>query len=170
MITLEPFTTSDFEQLISWINNPELLFTIAGYDLSFPLTADQLNDYLKSENSHAFKLIDAGSGNTVGHAELLVKEGGRCKIDKLIIGDQSIRGKGIGQASVNALLKYAFEQLGSAEVELNVFDWNVAGIRCYEKCGFSINPGHSKTFEFDDKSWVAHNMIISRPRWMETTA
>jgi len=50
-----------------------------------------------------------------------------------LIGDISNRGKGIGQQVIDELLKFSFGKIGVREVELNVYDWNIAGIKCYEK-------------------------------------
>ena len=62
---------------------------------------------------------------------------GTCKIDKLLV-DPSHRGKGLCPQVINKLLTYAFDKLPVHTVELNVFDWNTAGIRCYERSGFSV--------------------------------
>jgi RimJ/RimL family protein N-acetyltransferase len=40
---------------------------------------------------------------------------------------------------VNLLLVYVFSNLNRTEVELNVFDWNITAIKCYEKVGFVKN-------------------------------
>jgi RimJ/RimL family protein N-acetyltransferase len=97
-----------------------------------------------------FILVDTREDRIIGHAEILVKEDGLCKIDKLFVGDKSIRGQGIGQSAINCLLRYAFGKLNAKVVELNVFDWNVAGIRCYEKCGFITNEGKTQIFRIEN--------------------
>jgi RimJ/RimL family protein N-acetyltransferase len=125
MIRLEPFGQEDFATLISWIDNRELLVTIGGDAFSFPLTEDQLKSYLKDENSHSFKVIDASSNATIGHAEILWSGDDLYKIDKLIIGEVANRGKGIGQEVIRELLAYCFTILNAKVVELNVFDWNM---------------------------------------------
>lgn len=167
MVLLENFTESDFDQLIAWVDTKELLVTIAGTDLMFPLTSAQLLAYLNQENSHSFTMVDGSTKRRIGHAEILVKDEGLCKIDKLLVGDKSIRGRGIGRAAVNALVDYSFESLGADVVELNVFDWNVAGIKCYENCGFSPTPNSSLVFEVDGNRWTAFNMRIYKERWIE---
>jgi len=38
MITLEPFDREDFERLINWVDNEEILVQFGGPIFSFPLT------------------------------------------------------------------------------------------------------------------------------------
>ena len=165
MISLLPFTESDFDLLISWIDSEELLITIAGTDLTYPVTHDQLSAYQKLEDSHSFTIVETVSGKKVGHAELVLSGKGIYKIDKLLVGDRSLRGKGLGEAIIRELLQYAFTKLAASTVELNVFDWNIAGIRCYEKCGFVFNTQKSKSFQAGDKTWLAVNMVIDKQDW-----
>jgi len=165
MITLEPFQESDFDALISWIDTKELLVTIAGNVFTFPVTHDQLQKYLEDNKSVSFTIRDGNSNNAIGHAEIVLATDGTCKIDKLLIGDKSQRGKGIGEQVMNELVRYAFEQLPVHTVELNVFDWNKAGIRCYEKVGFIMNPGKVMYFEVNGESWLTLNMILTRDSW-----
>lgn len=144
MIKLEPFSKSNFDNLISWIDNKELLLTIAGNVFSYPLTSEQLQTYLDDKNSHSFNIVDLSQNKIIGHAEIVLSSENIFKIDKLIIGDNSNRGKGIGQKVINELLNYSFTELNAKTVELNVFDWNIGGIKCYEKCGFVMNLKNKK--------------------------
>jgi len=162
MITLEPFTEKDFNQLIAWVDSNELLITIAGSYFSYPLTIDQLHRYLLDEKSHSFNIVDTDINTIVGHAELVNMGNSIYKIDKLLIGDKQQRGKGIGEKVMQLLVQYAFKKLNAATVELNVFDWNTSAIRCYEKVGFKNNPAKSVTFKVGDKEWLALNMQINK--------
>ena len=164
MIQLEPFLPSEFDRLISWIDNEALLITIAGNEFTFPLTQEQLQRYLLVSDSHLFNAVDATDNNVVGHAQLILSGERMYKIDKLIIGDKTNRGKGTGQAVINALLIYAFEDLNAEIVELNVFDWNIAGIKCYEKCGFKVVPEKKQVFKVGDESWITINMVVRKMR------
>lgn len=158
LIQLEPFSTSDFDRLISWVDSPELLLTIAGTVFTYPLSAAQLHAYLADPKSNSFNIVEQDTKKVIGHAEIITMGNGVFKIDKLLIGDTSIRGKGIGQAVINQLLNYSFSVLNAATVELNVFDWNIAAIKCYEKCGFQINREKQSTFQMGDQRWIALNM------------
>jgi RimJ/RimL family protein N-acetyltransferase len=161
MMKLEPFTEKDFDRFIEWVDNNELLITIAGSNFSFPLTVEQLLKYLNDEKSYSFNIVDTDTNKVVGHAELVNMGNDVYKIDKLLIGDKEQRGKGTGQKVMNELVRHAFEEFHANTVELNVFDWNTSAIRCYEKTGFTINPAKSATFKAGDKEWLALNMSIS---------
>src|SRR5688572_30809693 len=127
MIALTPFQQRDFDRLIGWIEDPELLITIAGYVWSYPLTVGQLQRYLDDAKSFSFNIVETSEDIVVGHAEIILASDGSCKIDKLLV-DPSHRGKGFCQKVINRLLTYAFDKLAVHTVELNVFDWNTAGI------------------------------------------
>jgi RimJ/RimL family protein N-acetyltransferase len=169
MVKLEPFSKSNFDTFISWIDNKELLLTIAGNVFSYPLTSEQLQTYLDNKNSHSFNIVDLSQNKIIGHAEIVKSGENIFKIDKLIIGNNSNRGKGIGQKVINELLNYSFKELNAKAVELNVFDWNIGGIKCYEKCGFVMTPQKQTTFDIGQKSWVALNMTIDKDTWVKTT-
>lgn len=163
MIKLEPFKPSDFDTFISLLDNREILIAIAGTYFSYPVTHEQLQKYLDDQASMAFNVVD--NHKIIGHAEIIDMGKGLYKLDKVII-DQAIRGKGYGQQLINALLAYAFENLDADIVELNVYDWNVAGIRCYEKTGFTFNAGKKFSTKTGDIEWVALNMTIDKNKWI----
>jgi len=162
MIALTPFTEKDFEQFITWITDKELLVTIAGNYFSYPVTKEQLYGYLKDDKSHAFNIIDTDTVKVIGHAELYKTGEHIYKIDKLIIGDPASRGKGLCFPVMKLLCGYAFEQLHANTAELNVFDWNTAAIKCYEKAGFVMNADKTAFFEVGNKKWTALNMRIEK--------
>jgi RimJ/RimL family protein N-acetyltransferase len=161
MIELTPFQQKDFDRLINWIDSKEILITIAGTAWSHPLTAAQLQQYLDDPKSHSFNVVETDQDVVVGHAEIILANDNTCKIDKLLV-DPSYRGKGICRPLINKLLDYAFDELPVDIVELNVFDWNTAAIRCYEKSGFSFNHEKKQLFPLVDQTWTAINMSISR--------
>jgi RimJ/RimL family protein N-acetyltransferase len=66
---------------------------------------------------------------------------------------------------VNDLLEISFTKFDKSFVELNVFDWNVSAIKCYENAGFVINKNIVKTIEVNEKTWTSLNMTINKPTW-----
>lgn len=165
MIKLEPFGPADFDRFILWIGNKELLLQIAGPYFSYPLTPAQLQNYLNDNNSFAFNIVDTLSNSVIGHAEIIPGDNKVCKLDKVLIGDETNRGKGIGRYIINLLLAFSFENLEAEKVELNVFDWNIGAIKSYERSGFIINYDKQMTMDVDGAIWIALNMVIDKEKW-----
>jgi len=86
-------------------------------------------------------------------------------LGKILIGIKEQRGKGLGQQIVHLLLDVAFSTLGQPKVELNVFDWNIEAIKCYEKVGFVINPGKKNERQIKNETWTAINMVLDKSKW-----
>jgi len=165
VIRLDKFDSSSFDKLISWIDSPEALMQFAGPSYSFPLTREQLEQSAQDPNRHAFKVVDTNSGNTIGHAEIHLTPD-TAILRRILIGDASMRGKGLCSPIVEQLLQIVFAELNQSRVELNVFDWNAGAIRCYEKSGFVINPNKKLERTVNGKTWIALNMILDKASWI----
>ncbi len=166
MIIFEPFERNDFERLISWVDNEEILIQFGGSMFSFPLTIEQLEHYKDDKKRLAFKVIEQTGRTVIGHAELFPADNNQSiRICRVLIGDETKRRRGFGQQIVKELLKIAFLKLDKQNAELNVFDWNTNAIKCYEKVGFIINPNKASKLEVRGNIWTAINMTIDRAHW-----
>ena len=162
MIRLEKFSKQEYSNLIKWIDSEDVLVQIAGRQMSFPVTEEQLDLSQSDKNRNAFSIINIETGKSIGHCELYRLENS-VKIDRLIIGDPSMKGKGLCGQIIQLLLEYGFNKLKQSLIELNVFDWNTVAIRCYEKAGFSKNPEKTMEFEINNGiKWIAFNMTIDK--------
>jgi len=165
-IRLEQFGRENYADLVAWVESEEALMQFAGPLLRIPLTAEQLDVSLRDKNRIAFRVVDNETGQGIGHAEIYLSENS-AKLGRILIGDQQHRGKGLGQQIVRLLLDFSFTNFDIQMVELNVFDWNTAAIKCYEKVGFTINPGKTIERKLNDKTWIAINMTIESWRYEE---
>ena len=164
MIQLQKFEKAGYAKLISWVESPEMLMQFAGPGFVFPLTNAQLDQSLSDTNRFAFTIADTETGTPVGYAEInLADESAR--LARILIGDKSMRGKGLGTQIVHLLLDYTFLHFDKTVAELNVFDWNTAAIKCYEKVGFTINPGKRLERKINGETWIAINMVIDKEKW-----
>lgn len=161
MIRLEKFGWKDYANLISWIVSEEILIQIAGRQLTFPVTEEQLDISQADKNRVAFSIINLETEKVIGHCELYLLENS-AKIDRVIIGDSSMKGKGLCTRLMNLLLEYGFNVLDQPMIELNVFDWNTVAIRCYEKAGLRKNIDRTMEFEINGRKWIAFNMSIDK--------
>lgn len=142
------------------MDSEELLVQVAGPIFTFPLTEEQLFTYLEDQNRHVFRVVDTGSNQTIGHAEIYITEEQTAKICRILIGDPSSRGKGLGQELISLLVNYSINILKIPHIELNVYDWNTKAIKCYEKVGFRINPEKFSTMEVKGNTWLSLNMVF----------
>ena len=67
MIRLEKFDKEDYNNLISWIDSEETLIQIAGRQMVFPVTKEQLDDSQNDKNRFAFSIINQETGKSIGH-------------------------------------------------------------------------------------------------------
>ena len=165
MIKLEKFTEQDFERLINWIENEEVLVQFSGGIFKFPLTKEQLNEYLYSENIISFKIINLETNEVIGHSEIYQTENNEVKFCRILIGDENQRGYGIGKKIINELVKYSYKELNAKKIELNVYDWNKNAIVCYEKTGFEINTNKFSEIEVKGNKWISLNMVLNKSKW-----
>ena len=160
-IRLGKFNKQNYAGLIAWVESEEDLMQFAGPLLKFPLTPGQLDVPLSDKNRTAFTVISNETNLTIGHAETYLTEN-TVKIGRILIGDKAHRGKGLGRQVVDLLLDFSFANFNRTVVELNVFDWNINAIKCYEKAGFTINPVKTLERKVNDKTWTALNMVIDK--------
>jgi len=167
-IKLKPFEKKDFNRLIKWSYNEEILTQFAGPIFTFPLTIEQLKNYKNNKEILSFKVIDSFSNIVIGHAEISPSEEiNTIKICRILIGDKTKRRKGYGKKIIKLLLDKAFKELDKERAELNVFDWNTSAIKCYEKVGFKINRAKTSISIVNGEKWKAINMIIDRNNWIK---
>jgi RimJ/RimL family protein N-acetyltransferase len=165
MIRLEPFERPDFDTLISWIPDEEMLVQFAGFIFNFPLTAQQLYLYLEDKNRFAYKVVESSTNKTLGHAEILLPGKKTAALCRIIIGNPENRHQGLGQIIIKNLLEISFNQLEAEKCELNVFDWNKAAIKCYENTGFVINEDKIQERNVNGETWTALNMEMDKMKW-----
>ena len=169
MIGLEKFHRDFYAELISWVTTEEQLMQFAGPAFNFPLTSEQLDKSLSDKNRFAFRVVNDRTNVSIGHSEIYLTDQS-AYLGRILIGDVEQRGKGLGQQIVNLLLNFIFFDLYKTKVELNVFDWNIGAIKCYEKVGFVINAGKKSERKIKNEIWTAINMTIDKSKWQDLQA
>ena len=104
-------------------------------------------EWIKSklnDNAIIFSMIEKETNEFIGNIEILeIKDN---------VGEMGIaitpkkQDKHYGQEAIKRFIEYAFNDLELDSLELNVYNFNPRGIRCYEKVGF-IKDGPGKTEE-----------------------
>ncbi|OXS77539.1 GNAT family N-acetyltransferase [Domibacillus enclensis] len=173
MIRLNYFTRDDFSQLLDWVPTESFMIQWAGTGFTFPLHIHQLERYLKEANQPAsdtfiYKAVEEATDKTIGHASLKIdrrNESGR--IRNVLIGDESMRGKGAGLHLIQALTNEAFGTFKLHRVSLGVFDFNEAAIACYEKAGFQKEGCLRDARKCRNEYWSLWEMSLLENEWKE---
>ncbi len=140
---LKNFTSDDFDSLISWITDEKFLVQWCGKTFRYPLTHEQLGEYIKATETESpvrkiYKAVDE-NGSHIGNSSLerIDCENKTASIACVIVKEPA-QGKGVCEFMLNEVIKTAKEKFGIQKFTLNVFDFNLPAIRCYKKCGFEI--------------------------------
>lgn len=169
-LRLEEFGEPDFDRLIAWVDDPRLLALWTGPWYDYPLTRGQLGRALKNARARppgAFLFKAVLGDRAVGHLELLEVQDQACTLGRVLIGEKSLRGLGLGRQMVSLGLDQAFYGLGVGEVRLRVYTHNLRAVRLYESLGFAAVEAVRGEMVFQGEPWEALRMRLSRDRWLE---
>lgn len=172
MIKLEYFDQSDFDQLIDWIDSPSFLLQWGGPGFDYPLNHKQLEGYMENANHEEadtliYTVVSEETGEAIGHISLgkIDRTNRSARIGKVLVGSRQTRGKGIGRKMIKNVLRIAFEELNLHRVSLGVFDFNTAGIACYERSGFKKEALLRDTRKNGEEYWSLWEMGVLEGEW-----
>lgn len=175
MFRLEYMTRDDFMKVLDWNKNttPEFLLQWAGPMFEYPLTEEQLNKYFsrgvneQTSDTFVYKIVEAENDQCIGMIELgkidIRNKSGR--VGRVLIGEQDLRGRGIGQLALQKIISIGFEEFGLHRISLGVFDFNQSAIRCYEKVGFVKEGLLRDSRKVGNCYWSLYEMSILEEDW-----
>lgn len=158
-INLEPFTDKDFAMLISWIESERDLIQFAGPIFKFPLTNEQLSEYLADKNRYPFKITYKKDDVIIGHCEAYRIDNETIRLSRILIGNKTYRGRGLGRLATYKLINWCMDTFKPKIIDLNVYDFNAVAIKCYESLGF-VKSGEIKITNFGNETWKSERMIL----------
>lgn len=169
MLRLRPYKPDDAAYLLQWTSDweEESFEKWSAGRLSYPLTAEQLDEYYKQrgrENPDCWQMTATDAdGRVVGHLMMRVLDYEKNLLYfGLIMVDSRIRGKGIGKEMIETALDYAFLVCGMEKVVLRVFANNPAAKKCYEAAGFQVESFLPEDYEYKGRKWDAYQMAAFR--------
>ncbi|WP_138495269.1 GNAT family N-acetyltransferase [Paenibacillus pinistramenti] len=171
MIRLEYFRHADFAQLMEWISSPQFLIQWGGHTFQFPLDQQQLAAYLSQANTeasdkHIYRVVHEATGKVIGHINLQIDRiNNSARVGKVLVGDQSLRGQGIGQRMIEEAVRIAFGDFKVHRVNLGVFAYNHSALACYEKAGFVRDGLLREARKFGDQYWDLWEMSMLENEW-----
>jgi len=135
---LRTFTPSDFSQLSSWVTSEELLLQFSATAFPFPLKYSDMQAYMDEHPDRRFYMASDTELGDYGFGEIIPQPGNAPRLGRLLIGEPTLRGKGLGKKLISLLLDECRKTHAAAAVELFVLTDNYRAIKCYENMGFNF--------------------------------
>jgi len=138
-----------------WIND---LHTMRTYDMLRPLTTQQVEEWYERESRSPetirFTIYERATCTPIGKTALYdINHHQQRATFSILIGAENGRGKGYGTEATRLMLDYAFTILGVHNVFLEAVEFNMAGIRAYEKAGFTECGRRREAFLLLGRRW-----------------
>ncbi len=153
LVYLRPLTSADLPQLAVWFNDPELRGQTGEV---FPTDAAGMEEFLARVHTDKervwFGIALQENDRLIGETGLLrMFPAWRTTDLSIIVGDDSVRGKGYGREAMELLLDYAFGYLNFHRVAIGVVGSNQSAIRFYERAGFKREGVQRDGYFYDHK-------------------
>lgn len=155
-VSLGPFPENQLESFYRWHNDYSTLRTFEFLPKPMALAgARQLFEELANQNDcDLFAVYENAEWRLIGLAGLMHIDATNGTAEfGIMIGEPDARGKGHGTEATTLILDHAFLALGLTNVMLTVYEYNIAGIRTYEKVGFRTIGTRHKSKMMAGKLW-----------------
>jgi diamine N-acetyltransferase len=161
LVALGPMRRDLMPLYARWFNDFGTLRTLGADPLPRALEMMlDLHDHLSALDTHAqFTIYERASLRPIGITEWQAIDRRHGTATYLIfIGEADDRGRGYGTEVTRLMLAYAFTTLGLHNVMLRVYEYNLAGLRAYEKAGFRPIGRQRQCHWLANRYWDAIHM------------
>ena len=139
-VRLRGIEREDIPTFVRWFNDPEVRQYLLMYEpMSKAKEERWFESYLERKGDFLFAIeaLIEGQWLHIGNVGLhQVDWKNRTGVFGIVLGEKQYWGQGYGTDAARLMLCFAFRELNLHRVELEVFDFNLRAVRCYEKAGF----------------------------------
>ncbi|MEN1969216.1 GNAT family protein [Lentibacillus sp. N15] len=139
-VTLKQMSSADLERFAE-IENEKGSLLFANDDIPFPNTLADHTSFFEGisgkKKEFIFGIYDNNSKQLIGSCGVFAInwQNSTCSVG-ISLGEQW-QGKGLGTDAMQTLISFIFNYININKIKLQVFSFNKAAIRSYEKCGFT---------------------------------
>ena len=155
-VSLGPFTADQVDAFYRWHNDYSTLRTFEY--LPKPMTLARAREFYEELTAQSgcdlFAIYENMDWRLIGFAGLMdINPTNGTAEFGIMIGEPDARGKGYGTEATRLTLDHAFLALGLGNVMLTVYEYNITGIKAYEKVGFRVIGRRHKSKMMGGKLW-----------------
>jgi len=174
-VTLRPLTEADWDYLLGWNSDPEVLYYCEGDDVQ-SYSLEEIQSIYRSVAQNALCFMIEYEGRPVGDCWLQRMNLERIldaypgqdvrRID-LTSGEKALWGHGLGSEVIGLLTHLAFEQEGADVVfGVEIADYNPRSRKAFEKNGYRLRE--SRPQKVGMKAKIAYDLLLERPKLIAT--
>lgn len=164
---LRPLERADAPRVTPWLNDPEVRRTLAVHR---PINLQSEEEFIAKVYQSEHDLV---LGIVLNEGDTFIGVTGLHQMDftnrhasfGIALGNKSVWNHGYGTEATALMVQYAFDTLNMNRVWLRVFEYNVAGIKTYEKVGFQREGVLRQEVYREGRYWDAIVMAILRGEW-----
>ena len=176
-VVLRAMTEHDWEVLLKWNRDPEVLYFAEGDNVS-QYRLEEVQKIYRSVSQNAFCFIIELNKAPIGECwlqkmnleRILTRHAGQdCRRIDLMIGEKALWGQGLGTETIRLLAKFGFErERADAIFACDVADHNIRSIRAFQKAGFAVYATVPQPPT--NKARNRYDLILTRKMWQESRA
>ena len=176
-VVLRPMTENDWDILLAWNQDPEVLHFSEGGDVS-SYSLDDIQEIYRGTSQAAFCFIIEIKGEPIGECwlqrmniERILKQypDEDCRRIDLMIGGKDLWGQGYGTDTIQTLTRFGFERERADRIlGWEIADYNIRSLRAFQKAGYSTcakiehPPG--------GKARYGQDVVMTREQYMQMHA
>jgi len=171
LVRLRAVEKKDLKQLRDWRNAPEVKkFTREYQELSMRNQLQWLDSLARDRNTIMF-VVETKKGKLMGCSGLTYIDWKNHRAEiSIYIGDKKYRGKGYGADVMKTLMAHGFEELNLHMLFGEIFEYNKANIRLFEKCGLKRDGILRHRLYRDGRYWNSIIYSILDSEWKQLGA
>ena len=172
-VTLRAIEQEDLPLLQKWSNDASIQKMLGGWH--FPVGLQDQTKWFEglSVNSTNQRFaIDVPGHGIVGTANIVnIDWQNRNAFHGMLIGDDSLKGKGIAKDTVMTIMRYAFHEMGLERLDGDMIEYNERSIDFYvRKCGWKIEGTRPSWYYRDGRRWDKVIVGITRQQYDDFTS
>ena len=151
---LRPMTENDWDVLLRWNSDPEVLYYSEGDDVS-SYSLEDIQGMYRGVSQSAYCFVIELDGRPIGECwlqqmnlERILQKHPRedCRRIDLMIGEKELWGRGIGTDVIRTLTRFGFDLDGAGAIfGCGTSDYNPRSLRAFQKAGYRIDAKFEDT-------------------------
>lgn len=170
-IILRPMTENDWNILLKWNNDPDVLFFSEGSDVT-SYTLEDVQGIYRGTSRKAFCFILELDGKPLGECWLQWMNLDRilnkypdkdCRRIDLMIGEKDVWGQGFGTDVIRTLTTFGFEEENTDMIFGLVGDYNTRSIKAFKRAGYAIDEKVKGTL--GKKAQYNYDLVLTKEQY-----